>query len=353
MAPAVAARTGTEKLEWRSADESPDVAVDEAAVERTMKEIERRRRTRSRGTHAALLACALLASSGAPAGGVVHTTGDGSGNTTAPTPPAEDPGFANVGATGSGLSGVYLGNRWVLTAGHVGEQSIKLGGITYPPIAGSRVQLQHSPGVFADLALVRLVSAPPLPPLVLASAPPGVGNNVTMIGNGWNRQPGQTCWNESFVEVSCGPPPPDFRGYKQLGGAHIVRWGRNLVTDVAMDVQIGSTMTRAFQVDFDESGVTDEAQAVIGDSGGAAFLKRGSQWELVGVLFAIEIFAGQPYTSTVVFGQGTLSVDVAHYRAQIEAIMNPPPQIPALPWPALALAAAALAVAASRKLRPR
>ena len=51
---------------------------------------------------------------------MIIASGDGTGNTTAP---ADDPGFANVGNRG-GLTGVYLGRRWVLTANHVGEGDI-------------------------------------------------------------------------------------------------------------------------------------------------------------------------------------------------------------------------------------
>jgi hypothetical protein len=290
---------------------------------------------------AALALCALWLQA-APGAAVVHTTGDGSGNTTAP---ADDPGFAHVGRTGNSLTGVYLGYGWFLTANHVGETSITLGGITYPAVPGSKVQLQYSPGVYSDLALVKIVGTPPLSPLVLSSATPTVGDTVTMIGNGWTRQATQTCWNASFVEVGCGPLAT-YRGYKALG-AGVIRWGRNVVDAVALDVPLGGTTSRAFQVEFTQSGISHEAQAVTGDSGGAAFLKRGSQWQLVGVLFAILVYSSQPQAA--VFGNQTLSVDVAHYAAQIQSIIVPP-QVPTLPWPAFAVAALALAAAARRSL---
>ena len=56
---------------------------------------------------------------------MIIASGDGTGNTTAP---ADDPGFAHVGNRG-GLTGVYLGRRWVLTANHVGEGDIELLGV--------------------------------------------------------------------------------------------------------------------------------------------------------------------------------------------------------------------------------
>ena len=293
---------------------------------------------------AAQALCALWLGA-APAGAVMLSTGDGSGNTTAPP---DDPGFAYVGVTGNSLTGVYLGHGWFLTADHVGETSIKLGGITYPAVPGSKVQLQYSPGVYSDLALVKIVGSPPLAPLVLSSGTPAVSNTLTLIGNGFDREATQTCWNSSFAELgSCNGPLVAFRGYKRLGSQRSLRWGRNVVTAVGLDVPIGS-MTRGFQAEFDESGISDESQAVPGDSGGAVFLKRGSQWELVGVMFAMLTYSGQP-ADTAVFGDATVAVDVAHYAAQIQSIIVPP-QVPALPWPAFAAAFLVLAAAARSAL---
>jgi hypothetical protein len=132
-----------------------------------------------------------------------------------------------------------------------------------------------------------------------------------------------------------------------------MRWGRNVVSVAPTAIVYGGATTRAFQVDFNQSGISSEAQAVVGDSGGAVFLKRSGQWQLVGVMFLIGAYTGQPYQSTVVFGQYTLSADVAFYRAQLESIMHPSPQIPALPWPALGLGAAGLVAVAHTALRRR
>jgi len=288
----------------------------------------------------------LLLLIGTPALAIVQSTGDGM-NTI--TPPADDPGFDHVGITGNGLSGIYLGNGWYLTANHVGEQQLTLGGVTYLAVPGSAVQLQYSPGVFSDLLLVRLATEPPLAPLVLSSGATAVGNNVMMIGYGWDRS-GLICWNAAYAEISCGPLAAH-RGFKSTG-PYRIRWGRNLVKTTGMDIDMAPWTTRGFEVQFDQSGVTYEAQGVPGDSGGAVFLKRGSQWELVGVMFAITVYDGQPYYSTAMFGQSTFLVDVAWYRAQIEAI-TAAPQVPALPGPLFAVAAIALAAAARGARRAR
>jgi hypothetical protein len=46
--------------------------------------------------------------------------------------PASDPGWSYVGQL-NGASCVYLGNGWVLTAGHVGEGTVSLNGTAYQP----------------------------------------------------------------------------------------------------------------------------------------------------------------------------------------------------------------------------
>jgi hypothetical protein len=313
-----------------------------------MRDVRRRRRAAlaaSQLRSPLALAALLLACSG-PAFGLVTLADGGSGNT---TPPPDDPGFANVGVTGNGLTAVYLGNGWVLTARHVGAQGVTLAGSFYPFQAGSWTVIEHAPGVPADLALERIVGTPPLPSLLIAASPISVGEDLTMIGNGWARQPTVTCWDEAWSEVSCGAPPPEYRGYKRLVGAPPgPRWGRNLVHMTGIDVPINGTITRSFEASFDLPGLPEEAQAVVGDSGGGAFVKRGAQWQLAGILFAIDVFDGQP-AYTAVFGDHTYAVDLTHYREQIVSIVAPA-EVPGLPWPGAACAAGLLAAVARRAL---
>jgi hypothetical protein len=298
------------------------------------------------GASFALLA--LIAVPAAPARALVQLANDGNGNT---TPPADNFGFANVGVMANGLTGVYLGNGWVLTASHVGAWNITLAGITYPMVPGSWVHLEHAPGVLADLGMERISGSPPLPPLAIAHSAPVVNEIANMAGNGWARQPSQTCWDGSWIEVSC-LPFPAYRGYKPLiGAAPGPRWGRNAISMAGFDVSFAGLETRSFETVFDQSGgQPEEAQAVVGDSGGGVFVKRGSQWQLAGILFAINIFEGQP-NSTAVFGDRTYSVDLSYYRGQIIGIMNP--NVPALPWPGFALAAGVLAGVARAALSAR
>jgi len=303
-------------------------------------------RRAGRATRAILAAALCFGWVGAPALAVVIDTGDGSGNTSAPP---DDPGWANVGTIGN-LVGVYLGDGWVLTANHVGAGAIVLQGVTYQPVEGSKVRFEKPPGSYADLIVYRIQGLPPLPSLVLSDTAPSVDDEVTMVGHGWNREAGLTYWDINWVEVTP-PPPAVYTGYKRSVG-NAVRWGRNVVTAVDFDVVIGASTTHAFDVVFDQTGgVTDEAQAVPGDSGGPVFVKRGGQWQLAGILFAIDVFENQP-NNTAVFGQTSLAADVAFYHDEILAVITPP-AIPALPLLATFALAGVLALLGSHALRVR
>jgi Trypsin-like peptidase domain len=292
------------------------------------------------------IAAALLVALARPprATAVVIVTGDGTGNTSAP---ADDPGWAAVGEAG-GLSGVYLGNRWVLTANHVGAQAITFAGVTYQPIAGSKHQLMTDASTTADLALYQIDGDPPVPAVVLAATPPSVGLAVTLIGQGWNREPTLTTWSSSWTETP--PGPTVYKGYKRAPG-RAMRWGRDVVSEVGLLIPTGSNQTRAFHTTFDDGGaaVADEAHSVAGDSGGAVFEKRNGTWVLVGIMWAREIYGGQSI-DTAVFGNMSDIVDVSFYRDQILELAAPA-GIPLLPWPALAVLGGLLAAAARRALR--
>ena len=292
-----------------------------------------------------LTACFVAQLLAGMAESVVISSGNGTGNT---TPPADDFGFENVGVTDTGLSGVYLGDGWVLTASHVGARPITLAGVTYQAIANSGVWLTNTSGAPPDLFVYEINGFPNLPHVALSSATPTVGESISCAGSGWTRQATLTTWNQSWQEA----PPPVYRGYKP-GGPGTRRWGTNLVAATGSDISIGDppqTTTRSIETLFDEvGGTTHESQAVVGDSGGGCFAKRSGTWELVGVMFAILLFPNQP-VSTAVFGDATIAADVAFYRTQIEQLTPPPDRVPALP----AIAAAALAsllVLAARRMR--
>ena len=232
----------------------------------------------------------------APAEALILDSGNGQGNTSAP---ADDPGWAHVGWV-SGLGGVYLGNGWVLTAGHVIVTDPVFGGVTYPVVPGSIVEL--SP---ADLKVFRISPSPPLPLLKIRSTTPANNTYLTMIALGLSRG-AVTSW------MGVG-------GYL-WGSSAAKRWGTNRVagTDFVLD-------TSSLYTDFTkitQGGTTHEAQGAYADSGGALFIKNGSTWELAGLLFAIGTFTGQP-ASTALYGNYTYAANLSDYRATLFTLTRP------------------------------
>jgi hypothetical protein len=273
---------------------------------------------------AIIFACSPFASA------VVINSATGNGNTNAP---ANDPGWANIGVLGGG-TGIYLGDGWVLTAAYVGAGAITLQGIAYNPLPGSTVQLTNStPGKTAltDLIVFQLSSAPAgLGSLTLASSAPTLNAPVVMIGAGrdrgafteWSINQSTTPW--TWTEVSSGGSAA---GYETLE-SRAMRWGTNTIS--ASDVWYAETPSgpdvKSFATQFTASGSPDdEAQASLGDSGGAVFAHNGSSWELHGVMFDVLGYSGQPAPeTTAIFGNETLSADLSYYAPQIMSIVPEP-----------------------------
>lgn len=282
---------------------------------------------------------------------VVINTVTGDGNTNAPV---DDPGWANVGYI-NGASGIYLGAGWVLTAAHVGAGNISFSGISYSPLAGSSIVLTNSTigrTTNTDLLMFQLASTPAgLGPLTLASSAPTLGTGVTMIGAGrdrgdftkWNVNTNTTPWTWTVTSSVT----PNAAGYQTLD-TNSMRWGTNTVSTANFWVPgtNGSPDVRSFVTTFtDTASASDEAQAVLGDSGGAVFSKKESGWELSGAIFAVGGYSGQPSAATnAIFGNVTYSADLSYYAPQIMSIV-PEPSTYAL----VAFSAAALAFARRRR----
>jgi len=269
-----------------------------------------------------------------PAFAVTIDSGDGSGNTSAPS---NDPGWDNVGTReANALSVVYLGDRWVLTASHVGAGSVNLGGSSYE----QALPLEHylvgnGDGTNADLLLFRLRDLPPLPSLTLTTSalnagPPATkATEVVMIGNGRDRPISKTYWDAAWNETTA---PGTYAGYKTVSNK-TMRWGTNRVSALNVDIDpiCGVTdpsntscrPTNTFRLIFD-SGLptTDECRANSGDSGGAVFRESSpGQWELAGIMIAIDSYSGQPSTAYTVYGTSTYAADLWNYRDTIQAII--------------------------------
>jgi hypothetical protein len=262
------------------------------------------------------------------------------GNT---APPADDPGWANVGSCNS-ASAIYLGNQWVLTAFHVnasGAFPVVFGATAYS-VLGSVIQLTNNgdPGMttHADLVMFQINGDPGLPSLTVSATAPLIGHDLVMIGNGRNREAARTFWqvtqtagdnNDVWTETT---GPHNVEGFKAAPGS-AQRWGTNDVESVNLNLNDGFGDTRSFISNFDDDlpGRPDEAQAMVGDSGGAVFHRNVTQWELSGVMYTVGTPGNpshfdNPPADTAVFGQHfTAMADLSFYRSQMLAIMVPEP----------------------------
>ncbi len=254
------------------------------------------------------------------------------------TAPMGQPYFGNVGVL-NGASAIYLSNQWVMTASHVAGSlpaSVSFGGTSYATQAGSWQQISNSglePGLtaFADIVLFRLATSPGLPTLTLRTTAPAVGNNVMMIGNGKVQEAGLTYWTvntapdpDVWNEVTL-PTPFDREGFKTTA-ANQVRWGTNEVAIADETVNAGAGDTKSFITTYNTTGASNEAQGVLGDSGGAVLFDTGSGWELAGMMHAIGTFDGQPSPTTAVSGNETYHANLSAYASQVNAIVATVPE---------------------------
>ena len=282
---------------------------------------------------AAILVSLLLASH-AYSVQVIGTTG----NTTAPV---DDPGFANIG-TLNGASAIYLGDRWVLTASHVGSGAVVFGGTTYT-VSGPVTQLTNmgTPGMTSqtDMILFQINVDPGLPSLTISPGAPAPGDDVVMIGNGTNRNAFR-----SYYTVVQGPGAGDDlwsavggpgAGVEELflpSSGNAVRWGTNDVDSGGLNVNAGFGTVRSFATVFDDDpiGRPNEAQGVLGDSGSGVFRKDGlGNWQLLGLTHAIGGVAGYDNipgspASSVIGDSATFMADLSFYRAQILTVIPEP-----------------------------
>jgi hypothetical protein len=167
--------------------------------------------------------------------------------------------------TGPIGTGVYLGNRYVLTAGHVGPlASVKVGLVDY--------LIDSSPAVAigtADMKLVRLASDPGLGGVRLNSNPLGDGGEAYLVGYGVGRASSSLL---SSSPVTWGDSSSAIR-----------RWGTNLVDGAISGVQVGGYTSDLLRTQFNSNAGVNEAALTIYDSGSALFRQIGSEWYLVGL----------------------------------------------------------------------
>lgn len=284
------------------------------------------------------LIAAAVACGASSARAIIVGTGDNSTNITAP---ANYPGFNNVG-TVNGSSGIYLGNRYVLTASHVGGGTFTVGGNSYLTDGNPATRLKNADTTDTDLVVFRLASDPGLPALTLASTTPLTTTTLLMVGYGYVGTSTPTYYDRATVPDGNPANDPDYvytpgTSASAFGGfsystSGVKHYGTNNSEGVITVVNAGSGNVTSFYTDFYDSkadylssGGTLEAQAAEFDSGGAVFAINPitSQQELVGVIHAVGTYEDQP-GSTAFFGDATYVADIATYRSAIIAATPEP-----------------------------
>jgi len=249
--------------------------------------------------------------------------------------PPDDPGWDYVGRRGN-ASAVYLGNRWVITAFHVGAGTVNLGSTNYRKEVGNGVQLQNPPGFgltdFTDLRMFRLEEEPPLPPLPISLVAPPISGKVTLVGYGRTRSGPLTSFSVdntgAWVETA-DASIADYAGFK-IGGSG-KRWGTNHV-ESAGRVTTNKVDVLSLRSTFDRSALSEtEARAAGGDSGSGVFYKRGGTWYLTGIVQSVSTTSGQP-ANVAAYGDKTNFADLSLYRNQIIDIMQRADATTPPPW---------------------
>lgn len=251
------------------------------------------------------LAIALLLLLAAPSNAVVVDT---SSPELYESPPADDPGWRNVGRRGS-TTAIYLGEGWVLTSRHSAMGAVEFDGVTHEPVTDTLHWLD-SPlgGIKADLMMFRITPEPDLPSLALRRRPVSPGEEVVLVGYGRGR----------------GGPAKSGLGYA-VDERWVKRWGANVVEHDRENVRgPNETLTRCFTTRFDrDRSAEHEAQATGGDSGGAVFHRGKRRWRLVGVMLSVTSSPSQQRNEAL-FGNSTHSADLGAYAAQILEILGRP-----------------------------
>ncbi len=206
---------------------------------------------------------------------------------------------------------IYLGAGHALTARHVGQGEIAIGGTMYAPVSGSKRTLLNAEGSAADVMIFELVGteAIDLPILPITREPVAPGEEVLLVGFGRLR--------EKVVEWRHdGEPEFGFRWTKK--GAK--RWGTNRVESSGEILAQGHLMTRAIAFAFDEPfsprATRYEAQAALGDSGGGVFALRDGEWQLAALMVSVSGRRDAPGALSV-YQDVTFAADLSHYRSEI------------------------------------
>ena len=191
----------------------------------------------------------------------------------------------NVAGTGANASGVYLGNGWVITAGHVGAGVFNINGNAYDTTGVSYSDFTNSSTgtSIADLTLFQISTTSTtgtnisLPSLTITSSTPS--GKMVMIGYGGGKS-----------------------------------WGINTISSIGQIVSVNSFQSIDLYTQYGtyrsgSKNVTNSAVLVGGDSGGGDFVKLASTWQLVGLNEAVS-------------SSNSYFVQLSAYDSQIQSIIT-------------------------------
>ena len=245
--------------------------------------------------------------------------------------PLRAPMLESVGQLGSLRRGsaVYLGDAWILTAHHAFKSRtsdvVIFSGVEYRLRAKAAVRLKNPGGSagaeYSDLIMVPLETMPNLPALEIVEQTPFAGELVVMVGCG--ETVADTGAAAVLTDASSDPMPllrPISGASPAVGEPHTgPRWGENEIAGRGIRVGVPGEVaeTAAFVTIRQPDWTPHNAQGAAGDSGGGVFVKRGSQWQLSGVMLSV-IHRDDLNAS------GTFMADLSVYREQIEATIPEP-----------------------------
>ena len=242
----------------------------------------------------------------------------GAGNSTNLTDPGNGAPWANVGrfsnagGTSFTASGIYVGNRYVLTADHVGVTThFTFDGLTLYEVDGTFAPTNVAPGV--DLKMLRLAAAPALPRLSLYEGANEINQAATVIGCGVGRDTNT---------------PPDTLSVP-WGGTRTAakRWGANTPKGTEILTGGGYSYTSLVTV-LGASQGADEAATTLYDSGSALFQNIDGVWHLTGVATDVTTLNsstfGEDSLTSPTRGDLNSFARISSYSAEIAAIAYPP-----------------------------
>ena len=182
---------------------------------------------------------------------------------------------SNSGITGSG---VYLGNRYVLTAAHVGPtETIRINSTDFSLEPAAPILIGT-----ADMKLLRLQSDPGLGHVLLNTASANDLGAARLVGYGVGRS-----------DASLTGTSPVTWGNDTTA---IKRWGENTVDFTSPNQTLIGYTSNLLGTQFNTNAGPNEAALTSYDSGSALFRFVGSNWLLVG-LGAYVATGGESYAN--------------------------------------------------------